>query len=255
MHVKVLGSHGGELGGCRSSGFLINGSVLLDAGTTCAALTPSERRQIRAILISHIHSDHTQGLLSLAEALIEQKREQPVWIISIEKVLVGLRRHFFNNALCPDFTTLPTREQPVFAFRTLPEGEEVSLDGLAIRAFQVHHTVPCVGFLIRQKNRSLLYSGDTGPTTKLWEAASQDPNLKAAMIETSFPNALESLAAQSRHLTPRLLAQEFLKIKKPNVRLYVYHMKPFHLSEIKRDIGKLKMENITVLREGERFKV
>ncbi len=255
MQVKALGCHGGELARCRSSGFLINGSVLLDAGTTCAALTSSELRGIRAILISHVHSDHTQGLLSLAENLIGQKREQPVLIAGIEKVLVGLRRHFFNNALCPDFTALPTRRHPVFSLKALREGEETRLFDLTIRAVSVHHTVPCTGFLIREGDASLLYSGDTGPTTRLWEAASRETRLKAAMIETSFPDALESLAASSRHLTPRLMAREFAKIGNPDLQLYAYHMKPLHLAQIKKDIRKLKLDRLTVLREGDRFEV
>ena len=282
MRIKVLGAHGGEMGGCRSSGFLINGSLLLDAGTTCAALTSSERRQIQAILISHIHLDHTQGLLSLAEVLIGQKRREPVQIVSTERVLAGLRRYFFRDTICPDFTVLPTRQHPVFSFRPILAGEESVLCGLAVRAIEVHHTVPGVGFLIHERQTapqttagarsgppsagapsagvpsagaSLLYSGDTGPTTQLWEVASRDPDLKAAIIETSFPNALESLAIQSKHLTPRSLAQEFAKINKPDLRLYVYHMKPYYLAQIKREIGKLGIRDVTILREGDSFNV
>ena len=260
------------MGGRRSSGFLINGSLLLDAGTTCAALTSSERRQIQAILISHIHLDHTQGLLSLAEVLIGQKRREPVQIVSTERVLAGLRRYFFRDTICPDFTVLPTRQHPVFSFRPILAGEESMLCGLAVRAIEVHHTVPGVGFLIHERQiapqttagarsgvpsagASLLYSGDTGPTTQLWEVASRDPDLKAAMIETSFPNALESLAIQSKHLTPRSLAQEFAKINKPDLRLYVYHMKPYYLAQIKREIGKLRIHDVTILREGDSFDV
>ncbi len=272
MRIKVLGAHGGEMGGCRSSGFLINGSLLLDAGTTCAALTSSERRQIQAILISHIHLDHTQGLLSLAEVLIGQKRREPVWIVSTERVLAGLRLHFFNDTICPDFTALPTRQRPVFSFRPIPAGEESALCGLAVRAIEVHHTVPGVGFLIREgqaapqttagarsglpsAGASLLYSGDTGPTTQLWKVASRDSDLKAAMIETSFPNVLEPLARRSKHLTPHLLAREFSKIKKPHLKTYIYHMKPYHLAQIKREIGKLGIADVTVLREGDQFDV
>jgi 3',5'-cyclic-nucleotide phosphodiesterase len=255
MQVKALGCHGGELDRCRSSGFLINGSVLLDAGTTCAALTLPELRKIRAILISHLHSDHTQGLLSLAENLLAQGTEKPVLIAGIEKVLIGLRRHFFNNVFCPDFTALPTKQHPVFSFKTLREGEETRLSSLTVRALEVHHTVPCTGFLVREKDTTLLYSGDTGPTTRLWEAASRDTHLKAAMIEVSFPDALESLANESRHLTPRLMAREFAKIGNPDLQLYAYHMKPFHLTQIKKDIRKLKMDRLTILREGDCFEV
>jgi ribonuclease BN (tRNA processing enzyme) len=102
---------------------------------------------------------------------------------------------------------------------------------------------------VRQKNASFLYSGDTGETDQLWKAAAADPTLKAAFIETTFPNALEDLAIRSRHLTPRLLRQEFDKIGKPDLPVYAYHMKPRYLSTIKRELADLRIQNLSVLED------
>ena len=37
-------------------------------------------------------------------------------------------------------------------------------------------------------------SGDTGPTHQLWELLNRTPDLKALLLETSFPDELQDLA-------------------------------------------------------------
>lgn len=255
MRIRVLGCHGAKLSNHRTCGFLINGSVLLDAGTICSSLTLSEQGRIRYVLISHIHADHIKDLTFLSENLIAEKKRRPVVIISLGKVLTGLKKNLFNNQIWPDFTKLPNDRNPVFRLKTIREGQTIKIDGLEIKAFRVNHVIPCAGFLIRDKNSSILYSGDTYKTDKLWKAAAKEPRLKAAMIETSFPNALEGLATISKHLTPHLLLKEFLKIRKPHLPLYVYHIKPRYLKTIRRELKRLKIENLTVLKDGQIFKV
>ena len=255
MRIRVLGCHGADLMNHGTCGFLINGSTLLDAGTICSALTLHEQRKIRYVLLSHIHVDHVKGLPFLSENLIGTKKQRTVVIISLPEVLSGLHRYVFNDELWPDFTHLPNRRHPVIQMREIREGETVKIDGLAVKAFKVNHTVPCAGFLIRQKNSSLLYSGDTYETTKIWEAAAKDSHLKAAMIEASFPNAFKELAASSKHLTPRLLLREFLKIGKPRLPLYVYHMKPRYLERIKHELAQVGIPTITILKDGAVFNI
>lgn len=255
MKIRVLGCYGAELSKCGTCGFLVNDSVLLDAGTVCSSLTLSEQRKIRYILISHIHADHIKGLPFLSENLIAEKSRKPVEIISIGRVLTGLRRNLFNNQIWPDFTGLPDGRNPVFRLRAIREGQAVRLNGLEVKAFSVNHIVPCVGFLIREKQSSILYGGDTYKTGKIWKAAADDPHLKAAMIEVSFPNALEDLAVASKHLTPKLLVEEFSKIGKPHLPLYIYHMKPRYLDRIKRQLKQSKFKNLTVLKDGDALNI
>jgi len=75
MQIHVLGCHGadqlvGGTGGLvrqESCGFLIDGSVLLDAGTIGTRLTLAEQRCIRFVLLSHLHFDHIKSLPTLAD--------------------------------------------------------------------------------------------------------------------------------------------------------------------------------------------
>jgi ribonuclease BN (tRNA processing enzyme) len=250
MRLRVLGCYGAELSNHGTCGFLINRSVLVDGGTICSSLSLSEQRGIRYILISHVHADHIKGLPFLSENLIGQKGQKPIVVIGIGEVLAGLRQHLFNNQIWPDFTKLPNVRNPIFRMKTIREGERIKIDGLEVQAFRVNHTVPCSGFLIRQRNGSLLYSGDTYKTDKIWEIAAKAPDLKAAMIETSFPNRLKGLAVRSKHLTPALLLKEFSKIGKPRLPLFIYHMKPRYLDAIRRELKNLKIKKMIILKDG-----
>jgi metal-dependent hydrolase (beta-lactamase superfamily II) len=84
MQIRVLGCHGADClveardGPVRqeSCGFLIDDSVLLDAGTIGTRLTLAEQHRIRFVLLSHLHFDHVKGLpLSVDNLLISSADE------------------------------------------------------------------------------------------------------------------------------------------------------------------------------------
>ncbi|MEW6323969.1 MAG: 3',5'-cyclic-nucleotide phosphodiesterase [Nitrospirota bacterium] len=254
MKLRVLGCHGAELPGHGTCGFLINHSVLLEGGTVCSSLTLSEQRRIRYILLSHIHVDHIKSLPFLSENLVGVKGRKPITIISLPGVVAGLRRYLFNNQIWPDFTALPARN-PVFRLRAIREGESIAIDGLRVQAVAVNHTLPCAGFLIRHNKSALVFSGDTYRTDKIWRLAANIGDLRAAMIETSFPNALAELAAASKHLTPALLVKEFTKIGKPGLPLYIYHVKPRYRDRIRKELRRLNIPRMTILKDGAVFRV
>jgi ribonuclease BN (tRNA processing enzyme) len=258
VKIRVLGCHGSEqlrteTSGprhCRTCGFLVNDTIMLDAGTIGAALGLAEQKRIRHILLSHLHFDHIQGLPTLADNLVDDAVESVV-LASIGTVVEGLRTHIFNDLVYPNFLKLPTPKQPVFTCRTLEAGQENEIAGLRVTPIAVNHLVPTVGFMIREGASSFLYSGDTHLTDEIWKVAANEPNLKAAFIETSFPDEMGELAAVSKHLTPSLFAKEFQKIGKPDLPVYVYHLKPRFRDEITRQLERHKIRNLTVLEEGQ----
>ncbi len=265
MKIRVLGCHGsdqlverdGKARQCRTCGFLINGTVMIDAGTIGAALRLDEQRRIRHILLSHLHFDHVQGLPTLADNLVEEEADaiEPVVLTSIASVLDGLHAHIFNSDVYPDFFSLPDLNNPIFVCRTLETGKESDVSDLHVRAIPVNHQVPTVGFLIREGAASVLYSGDTHETDELWKVAAKEPTLKAAFIETSFPNRLLELAKVSKHLTPEFFAREFRKLGRPDLPVYIYHVKPRFRREIVEELARLKIRNLTVLEEGQEVQV
>lgn len=247
----------GKSSQCRTCGFLINGTVMLDAGTIGAALRLDEQKRIRHILLSHLHFDHVQGLPTLADNLVEGESDaiESVQLASIPSVLKGLRAHLFNGRVYPDFFALPERNNPIFTCGTLEEGKEHNMAGLHVRAIPVNHQVPTVGFLIRDEATTVLYSGDTHATEAIWKVAADEPTLKAVFVETSFPNRLADLARVSKHLTPELLGRELQKLGRPELPVYVYHLKPRFQEEIVRELEQLAIRRLTVLEEGQEIEV
>jgi ribonuclease BN (tRNA processing enzyme) len=77
------------------------------------------------------------------------------------------------------------------------------------------------------------------------------PQLKAAFIESSFPNRLADLAKQTKHLTPSLLAEEWEKLKTDQVRVYPYHLKPPYNDQILCELRELNLSGLTVIEEGQ----
>lgn len=263
MRISVLGCNGAELlltdtSGRKTcyntSGFLIDGTVMLDAGTITAALPLEELVRIRQVLISHVHFDHIKGLPFLADTVFGQI-DSAIRIRGLEEILGALKDHLLNDILWPDFTRLPEGGSPTFELEPLKEGTENTVGHLRVTPIRVNHVIPATGFIIEDDEGAMLYSGDTFETGLLWEEAAKRPNLKAAMIEASFPDSMAGLAEQSGHLTPRLLGREFGKIGRPGLPLYVYHMKPQFRDEISEDIKKLGLENVRCLKDGETITV
>ncbi|MEC4671834.1 MAG: 3',5'-cyclic-nucleotide phosphodiesterase [Nitrospirota bacterium] len=262
MKIKVLGCHGSDMlletGGtthqCRSVGFLINDVLMVDAGTGASELTLDEQKRIRHVVFSHLHLDHVKGLPPLVDNLAAISGD-PMTLASIPQVLNGLRNHIFNDQVFPNFFALPTRDKPILKDVVLPEGQETWLSGIGFTPVKVNHSVPTVGFIIRDNDSSWLYSGDTYETHALWEMAAKVPNLKAAFIETSFPDEMKELASIAKHLTPSLLAQEFKKIGRPDLPLYVYHLKPPFRDQITDQLSKLGIPNLTILQEGQELEI
>ena len=125
------------------------------------------------------------------------------------------------------------------------------MGGLGVTPILVNHVVPTVGFLLREGAQTLLYSGDTYRTDDLWRTAKDLTGLKAAFIETSFPNEMDELARVAKHLTPALLAEEFAKLAKPELPVYAYHLKPRFREQIRRELGQLGIHHLTALAEGQ----
>ena len=260
MIIRVLGCHGSELTiddgngrtrECRTCGFLVNEICMVDAGSVSAGLQEAEQGKIRDVLLSHAHFDHIKGLPLLADNLVGRNPQGPVKIHALPEVLDDLRRHIFNDVIFPDFTRLPTPDTAPLSYHPFEAEKMLTVDRLEVTAVRVNHIVPATGFIIREGDAALLYSGDTSETERVWEVAAKEPRLKAAFIETSFPNDFYDLAKVSGHLTPEMLAREFVKIGRPDLPVYIYHLKPSYRSVITAELKRLNLPNLSVLEEGQ----
>lgn len=240
MHFRVLGSFGGDSPQCRMTSFLIDGTVAVDAGAITRSLSIPEQRSIRHVVITHTHMDHTASLPFLIENTFGTTAGA-VTFYSTARVLAAVRHHLFNNDTWPDFTRIPTQLLPAVRFVQvepehpftipLPQGED-----LEVTAVPVNHLVPTCGLLLRQGSSSVLFTSDTGPTDRIWSVANLTNDLVACITECSFPDRLQRVADISLHLTPQRLADELTKLSR-QVPVYLYHLKPPYVDEIRRDLA------------------
>jgi len=256
MKIKVLGAFGSELPCCNLTGFLINDTVMLDAGTISTALQANEQARLTHVIVSHAHLDHTKGIPFMADNVVG-KTKHPVEIVGIGPVLDTIKEHLLNNKIWPDFTKIPDSKAPVLKYRKIALNREVALGGgLTFKPVMVHHTVPTVGYIIREGERAIVYSGDTKATEDIWKAAMKlGSALKAVFVETSFPNRMQALADMSGHLTPQALGAELKKLGDYDGPVYVYHVKSQYLVEIEREIDKLGRKDIIVVRDGMEWEI
>lgn len=254
MKFKVLGSYGARLPGQGTTSFLVNDNLLVDAGTVTWLLSLEEQICIDDVLLTHVHLDHIVDLAFLADNVLPF-RERSIRVWAPAEVLEGAHKHLFNNVLWPDFTAIKVGQEPVLKFCPLAESGVTEISGVSVRWRPTNHTVFTAGYLLEDNGRSLLLSGDTGPTEAIWQLGHQAAGLKAALAEVSFPNRMEKLALASGHLTPKLLATELSKLNRPDVPIWVFHMKPQFLDELIAELKELQDFDLKVLRGNEELSI
>jgi ribonuclease BN (tRNA processing enzyme) len=238
VKLQVLGCHGGELPTCKSTCFLVDDALALDAGALTSMLTLEQLCRVDDILVTHSHFDHVKDLPLMAD-LVVGRRETPVTIWASRECARALRESMFNNSLWPDFTRIPTKKNPVLQIKSFRAGSTFQLGAYTVKSVPVSHPVESCGFVISRDGTSLAISGDTGPTDLLWEVLNATENLKAVLVETSFPNKLQGLADISGHLTPRTLESELAKFRRNGAKVFLYHLKPAFVSQLKDEVAHL----------------
>ena len=253
MKLKVLGCYGGQLLGFRLTSFLINDSVLLDAGSPTESLPLSAQHKIRHICLSHVHLDHIKDIAFLADnrSLKCQGIDASNRLITIHSLAENnqaLKQHFLNNYIWPDFTRIPSVNDPILKLNDIEAEQPFEIDGLRVTAIPVNHPVPCTGFLVEEEGTQIIYTADTGNTDRIWEVANAQPNLQAVLVDCSFPNDYQHLADISGHMTPRGMLNDLQKLDRlGSVPIYLYHMKPETLTVMSAEVEALNIPRLHIL--------
>lgn len=135
----------------------------------------------------------------------------------------------------------------------LMEGKGVEVEGMKVTPIRTNHTVASVGYILEEKEKAILYTGDTGPTEAIWKVARNKEELAGIFVETSFPSSMEKIATITGHLTPSTLLRELGKLGRDNVPIYIYHIKPQYIEEIRSEIEAISDYPIIIIKGGEEF--
>ena len=212
MDLRVIGCHGGETPKHKTSAFVIDDRLAIDAGSLTSGMELKAQCALKACLVSHAHLDHIRDLATIADNRA-QYGCPPLLICGTKQTIQILKKHFFNGLLWPDFTRIPSPKKPTIEYLVLKPEEPTQIAGYTVRSILVSHTIECCGFTIEGPDGTLAYSGDTGPTERIWKVLNQVTNLKALIMEVSFPDSEQKVATVSGHHTPRTLGLELKKYK------------------------------------------
>ncbi|MBZ0105927.1 MAG: 3',5'-cyclic-nucleotide phosphodiesterase [Sulfuricella denitrificans] len=224
MKLRILGCSGGIGAGLRTTSMLLDGDILIDAGTGVGDLTLEEMARIDHVFLTHSHLDHVTSLPFLLDT-VGAMRDRPVTVHALPETVAVLREHLFNWKLWPDFTQIPNAEQPFLRFAAMLTGQTVELDGRKMTALPARHVVPAAGYLLDSGAASLAFSGDTIDCPEFWHALNQVENLRYLIIETSFANEDNGIAHASRHYYPSLLAEQLPSLQK-QAEVFITHLGP-----------------------------
>jgi cAMP phosphodiesterase len=253
MELRVIGCHGGETPKHRTSSFVVDDRLAIDAGALTSGLDLKAQFRLTACLVSHAHLDHIRDLATIADNRCQAECE-PLVIAATKPTIATLRKHFFNNKIWPDFAEIHTSAGPTIRYLEIKPERAIEVAGYEVLAVPVAHTIDSSGFVVRGKDASLGYSGDTGPTERLWQVLRAEENLKALLMEVSFPNREQKLATDSGHHTPKTLQADLKKFgKAKDLPTLLYHIKPVFQREVEQECARLKGVNLTVTALGDQF--
>ena len=263
MRVRVLGCSGAIAKDCRTTSFLIDDDLLIDAGTGVGDLTLEEMVQVERVFLTHSHLDHIAALPLMVDT-VGSRRGRPLQIHALPGTLAALKTHIFNDVIWPDFSRIPSREAPFVSFHEISTGQTLQVNRKTLEVLPAVHTVPAVGYAITSGSGCWVFTGDTERNPAFWQRVNE-LNVAMLVIETAFSNREKDLAKISLHLSPGVLANELDFIdKSKRYPIYITHTKPAETDMIMDEIQKFDQTSITGpnvthdirwLRAGQEFEI
>lgn len=162
MRLMVIGGSGGIPGrGIPCSGYLVEAdgfTLLIDPGYGVAtALSGAAAPGFDAVIVSHAHPDHCADLNPILRAR--------AWA---DDPLPPLPLHALPGAL--DAVLALDRPELLagsYALHDLEPGDELAIGPFEVRSALLPHPRPNLGVRLAAGGRSLVYSGDCGPSDEL----------------------------------------------------------------------------------------
>ena len=225
MNLRILGCSGGIAQNLRTSSYLIDEDILLDAGTGVGDLTMDEMRKLKHIFITHSHMDHIVSIPLLLDTLFSDLIAEPLIIHARQETLDAIEQHIFNWSIWPDFSELPSKEVPVVSMSVMAPGDVIDINGRSIEMIDVNHSVPAAAYAVKAAETVLVYSGDTTTNDSLWDRLNAYPRVDFMIVECAFANHHIQLAKLAHHYCPSLLVDDLKKLRH-QPKIGISHLKP-----------------------------
>ncbi len=250
MRIKVLGAYGGRYEDFGTTCIQLSEKVLIDAGNIMRALG-NDCLLVDHILLTHAHLDHIVDIPFMIDFTFRY-RDQPLEIYGHRETIDAIRNYVMNWNIWPEFSSIRLINSGDYAvsYVEIEPNHTFTLDGFKISAIPSNHTVPTLGYIIKRDGVGFLFTGDTYKNPIVWEIINRDTEIKALITEVSYPSYMHNLAEVSKHHTPKTLKEELENLKRDDVKIYVMHLKPNSLEELKREIREV-LPSVKILSDGD----
>jgi hypothetical protein len=111
------------------------------------------------------------------------------------------------------------------------------------------HVVPTFGFVVDDGASAFAVVSDTSPSDEVWRVINETSRFKGCFLEASFPDSMEWLAKESKHLTPRMFQGERRKLKTA-VPVVAVHIKPAFYAEVVAELKSLGEPQVEIGEPG-----
>jgi 3',5'-cyclic-nucleotide phosphodiesterase len=254
ISLQLLGCSGG-IGGAahRTTCYMLDERILIDAGTGLSELTLEQLARIDHIVLTHAHLDHIACLPLMADSVTEL-RSTPLQVWALPAVIAILRQHVFNDLVWPDFTKIPDAINPFVVLHPLPETGPLILGDLHFTGLPANHGIPACGYRVQKDNVSLAFSGDTADCPGFWEVLSQEQVPAAVIVECSYPRRMADMALLSRHMDVDTVVKRVRQLPE-GVATIIVHRKPGLENEIEQELqAELAGHELRLPQHGQVYK-
>ena len=210
---------------------------VFDCGRGCSSrlgqLEPRSIKDVDALFVTHLHSDHVMGIADLWLNGWAQGRNTPLEVwgpTGTSDMMEGLRIAYAYDIDVRHSSGLPATQTGIAsAFIDLDsDGVIYDRDGIKVTAFLVDHgkVYPAFGYRIDYQGRSIAISGDTSPTENLYTYGKDTDVFLHEVMSPALIKILQKDFAKfadkivSHHTTAEQAADIFAKT---NPRLAVYY--------------------------------
>lgn len=250
--IKVLGAYGGKAVDINNTSIQLDKYTTIDAGNILKGIG-EESKYIDKIFLTHSHLDHIVDIPFLADAFFEL-RDYPITIYGLKQTLEDLKKHIFNWDIWPNFLEIDliNKKNGSIKFVEIELNKTIVFDNFTIKPIKTEHTISSCGYVIQKQDKALLFTADTYKCNTIWEELNHNKNIKTLIIDVSFPSRLSNIAKSSNHLSLKDLIEELEKLKRDDVCIYINHLKPSYIQEIKDEVAKLSSNyQIQILNDGD----
>ncbi len=235
INLQLLGCSGGIGGPAhRTTCYVLDEHILIDAGTGLGELSLEELARIDHVVLTHAHLDHVACLPLMADSVAEM-RSTALQVWALPDVIDILKTHIFNDQVWPDFTKIPNAHHPFVTLHPLPENGPLMLGPWQITALPALHGIAGCGYRVQKESVALAFSGDTADCPAFWEKIAHDQMLAAVIVECSYPRRLADMAQLSRHLQVDDVIKRVSQLPE-KVAAIVVHRKPGLETEIEQEL-------------------